>query len=77
MNEKRISKKLRKQKEITIKYSNRGDAILYTDVATPGTEVCDILLSALCLALRATAENTGIDLEIYKQVSINEIKKIK
>ena len=77
MSFKRIRNKMRKQKEIAIRYVNKKDAMIHTDGSIPTDEVCDMLLSALCVSLQVAATQAGSDLEILKEVVINEIKKIK
>lgn len=69
--------KIRKPKTV-IKIEDDGKGIrMITDGKTKASKVSDLLLSAFIHSLKFTANGNSEELEVYKAIAINEIKKIK
>lgn len=67
----------KKKRKITIEATGRKVGMIQTNDVMKGSEVCDLLLSALCTAIKACAEGNDEYLELFKTAAIREIQKLK
>ena len=69
---------LKKEKKgsIIIVRKRRGEAKFYTKGFRNVGEVCEILLSCLCLSLVKCASGNKELLEVFKKAAIQEIEKV-
>lgn len=64
------------KKSITIEHVEGKNYFIKCNSVMQSSDVCDMLLSALCVALKAAAKYSGVSIDIYKQVAISEIQKL-
>lgn len=68
---------LKKKQTVKIERLGKTAAIIKIDGILKSSEVCDLLISALCKVLKTISDGNEEQLECYKRATIKLIEEIK